>query len=223
MNKDELKGAIDRYNQRLKDYGETEQALGWGEKGRSRLRFHVLCSEFNLENTIVLDFGCGFGDLCGYIRDNFTTNFRYIGVDINPNLLEVAKKKYGSYGEFHLVDENAKDYFEKNDIRADYILSSGIFNFKLDDNPGFIKSTIELFNRFSDKGFAANFMSDKVDFEASSNYHSNPGEILELFYKFNNNLLLKNNYMAFEFTVFANKQIPVDKRLFVYQDYLNFV
>jgi SAM-dependent methyltransferase len=223
MNKNEIQQTIDRYNKRLQEYGETEKALGWGDKGRSRLRYHALCAEFDLKNTTVIDFGCGFGDLYAYIRDTISTDFKYIGIDINPNLIEVAQKRYGSQAEFHVVPYEVSDYLEQHQIKADYILSSGIFNFKLDDNIGFIESTLYVFDRFSSRGFASNFLSDKVSFQADSNFHSNPGQILEMHYKYSNNITLRNNYMPFEFSVLVNKHDAVNKEMNVYESHLQYI
>ena len=223
MNKNEILQTIDRYNKRLEEFGETEKALGWGDKGRSRLRYNVLCAEFELKNTTVLDYGCGFGDLFAYIRDNISPDFNYIGIDINPKLIAVAQKRYGNQAQFHVVPFQVSDYFVQHQIKADYILSSGIFNFKLDDNIGFIRSTLHLFDRFSNCGFASNFLSDKVSFQAESNFHSNPGQILEMHYKYSNNITLRNNYMPFEFSVFVNKSVDVNKETNVYESHLQYI
>ena len=221
MDKEEINNAIQRYNNRLNEHGITENALGWGNKGRSNLRFSILCSEFDLEDSIVLDFGCGFGDLYNYIKDNITSNFKYIGIDINEKFINIAKSRGFKNADFYLVDENVDEFLNNLGVEIDYVLSSGIFNFKLKDNIGFIKNTLTLFNLISKKGFASNFLSSKVTFQAEMNYHSNPSEILDFCYGFSNNLVLKNNYMPFEFSVFINKEDAINKDFNVYQKYVN--
>ena len=42
----------------------------------------------------VLDIGCGFADLYGYIRQH-QLDLTYKGIDINPNFLLVAKEIFG--------------------------------------------------------------------------------------------------------------------------------
>jgi SAM-dependent methyltransferase len=221
MDKEEINNAIQRYNNRLNEHGITENALGWGNKGRSNLRFSILCSEFDLEDSIILDFGCGFGDLYNYVKDNVTSNFKYIGIDINEKFINIAKERGFKNADFYLVDENVEVFLADLGIEIDYVLSSGIFNFKLKDNIGFIKNTLTLFDSISKKGFASNFLSSKVTFQADMNYHSNPSEILDFCYGFSNNLVLKNNYMPYEFSVFINKEDEIVKDYNVYQKYVN--
>ncbi len=220
MNSKEIEETIKRYNERLKDYGVTEKALGWGDKGRSRLRFKMLCSEWDFRNKTVLDYGCGFGDLYTYIKENYTEDFNYIGIDLNANLIDIAKSRGHENAAFYVISENPLEFFNQHNLKIDYILSSGIFNFKLENNLKYIAETLDVFNSLAKSGFASNFLSDKVDFKAKENYHANPGEILDLHYKYSNNIILKNNYMPFEFTVLVNKQEQVDKQYNVYNDFV---
>lgn len=48
----------------------------------------------------VLDIGCGFGNLLEYLPKNIS----YLGVDINQNYINHAKKRYGSKGKFICAD-----------------------------------------------------------------------------------------------------------------------
>jgi SAM-dependent methyltransferase len=222
MNKQEIQNTIERYNQRLKEHGVSEKALGWGDKGRSKLRFEILCSEWDFENATVIDYGCGFGDLYAYIANTRTSNFKYIGIDLNPSIIDIAKSRNYTNASFYVASEKPEELLnEIGDV--DFILSSGIFNFKVEDNIGYIENTLKLFNEHCNKGFASNFLSNKVDFAAPSNYHSNPAEILNLHYRFGNNVILKNNYMPFEFTVFVNKEDGINKDLNVYESFVPFV
>jgi hypothetical protein len=223
MKAKEIQNTIDRYNERLKQFGISEKALGWGDKGRSKLRFEILCSEWDIENKTILDYGCGFGDLYQYIKDTRTDNFKYIGVDINNNFVEIGKSRNYPNAEFYLVSGNAGEVLAPFENKIDYIVSSGIFNFKLEDNITYIKQTLDLFNKYAVSGFAANFLSDRVDFKAESNYHSNPGQILNLVYEYGNNVILRNDYMPYEFTVFFNKNKEIDKELNVYSEFIKFI
>jgi cyclopropane fatty-acyl-phospholipid synthase-like methyltransferase len=226
MDKEEIKNAVSRYNNRLIEFGETEKALGWGDKGRSKLRYKVLCEHLDIEGSTVLDFGCGFGDLYKYIAENITKNFTYLGIDINENLLDVAKKRYSKGNmnvSFFHVNTDLASFLKKESLEVDYIVSSGIFNFKLKDNKDFITSTLDSFFEISRKGFATNYMSDQVDFKAESNFHSSPGATLALHYKYSNNIIFKNNYMPFEFTVVLNKDIEIDSDLNVYKNFVKAV
>ena len=218
MKDSEIKSTIDRYSKRLKEHGATEKALGWGDKGRSKLRFEMLVSQWNFDNASVLDFGCGFGDLCAYMKERGFKNFRFTGIDINPELIAIAKERYPE------ADFQCLNLLTEPDIaEVDYILASGTFNFKIADCFAFVKDAFTRFDKIAKKGFAANFLSNKVDYELGDVYHADPAQILDLAYLFSKNVVLRNDYMPFEFSVFVNKSAKIDPKLTVYEDYVKFV
>lgn len=218
MNQKEIDDAVKRYNQRLEEHGISEQALGWGEKGRAKLRYKILLSQWDINNSTVLDFGCGFGDLLGYIEQNGLTNVAYTGIDINQNFLTIAKDRYK---QAHFLKMDLLN--EEMNASYDFIFSSGVFNHALEDNIAFIKKCFEKFNQLSNKGFAVNFLSDKVSLKYDYTYHSNPAQILDLAYKYSNNVVLRNDYMPFEFTVFVNKFSQIDDKYTVYNEFVKYI
>ncbi len=218
MKKKEIRATIERYNKRLDQFGVSEQALGWGDKGRSKLRYEMLLSQWNFNQASVLDAGCGFGDLYDYMRRKGIINFRYHGMDINEGFIRVAKEKYGNTAVFSV--KNMLEADEKD--RVDFVLSSGAFNHQLDDNMGFINSALEKFNALSKLGFAANFLSDKVSYRKDDTYHADPSQILALAYQYSNNVVLRNDYMPFEFTVFVNKFSAINVKRTVYNEFVKY-
>ena len=219
MDHKEIQDAISRYNKRLTEFGVSEQALGWGSKGRAKLRYEILLSQWDFNNSSVLDFGCGFGDMLAYIRSKGIEDVDYTGVDINPNFIAVAQDNYKDTATFHLKNLLEEETPEQHD----FVLSSGVFNHSLSDNMGFIKKSFEQFNKISRKGFAMNFLSSKVAFQYDYTYHANPAEILDLAYQYSNNVVLRNDYMPFEFTIFVNKSAETDAQYTVYKDFVKYV
>jgi len=218
MNEKEIQHAIDRFNKRLEQFGISEQSLGWGTKGRARLRYEILMSQWDLNNSSVMDLGCGFGDMFEYMSDK-GINTKYTGIDINPNFITIAKEKHGdkaTFQEKNLLTEETTEQF-------DFVLSSGVFNHVLEDNMGFIKACFDKFDKISTKGFAANFLSDKVGFQYEYTFHASPAAILDLAYQYSNNVVLRNDYMPYEFTVFINKFAEVDEQTTVYKDFVKYV
>ena len=207
---------IDRYNRRLAEFGRDPRTLGW-TKGKQKLRFHILLSHWSLQDATILDFGCGFGDMYGYCKELDLTA-RYAGVDINPQLIAEGLKHFPEANLF------VADAFQDGLPRPyDYIFSSGVHNFKIEDNWRFINDTFELFDRYSTKGFALNFLSNRVEFELAHTYHADSVKILDLAYRYSNRVMLRNDYMPFEFTVFIDKQTDFDKNYTVYPDFMTFV
>ncbi|MEZ4873760.1 MAG: class I SAM-dependent methyltransferase [Bdellovibrionales bacterium] len=217
MEKDEKLKIIERYNKRLAENGDTPKALGW-DKERHNLRFFILTSLWELNEASVLDFGCGLGDLWGYLDAQNKRPARYLGVDINSQLIGRAQKKYPS-GEFRTFDFDV----DILDSKFDFVFSSGAHNFKLKNNWDYIEKSILSFDKWSSKGFAINFLSDKVDFRANELHYTNPSQVLDFCYGISRNVVLRNDYMPFEFTVFVRKDDPVDPEKTVFNRFLKYL
>ena len=71
---------------------ENFKKVGWGSLESQTLRFKILTEIGLINKKSILDVGCGVGDLYGWLlKNNYT--LAYEGLDINPNLIESAKKK----------------------------------------------------------------------------------------------------------------------------------
>lgn len=217
VNEEDRKETIERYNKRLSQLGSTEEALGWGNKGRSRLRFHILTSRWDLNGASVLDFGCGFGDLYRHLTDQGIAA-SYTGVDINPSLIEVGRNRYP---EAELI---SADFLNTEiDRQWDYVLCSGVFNHRISDNLAFVRVAFQRFRRLARRGFGVNFLSDRVDFSLPHTFHYSPAWVIDLAFGYSNNILLRNDYMPFEYTVFVDYADAVDAHLTVYDSFKRLV
>ena len=214
MTPDDVNSIVKTYSERLDRFGVSPRTLGWGDKDRTRLRFEILCSAWNLENKTVLDFGCGFGDLFAYLAET-QPGARYVGIDINGRLIEEARRLHqrGDFRAMNILDEPLNE-------QVDYVLVSGVFNDRIGDNRAFMADAFEAFDRIARCGFAANFLSTKVDYRYPHAYYTDPAEAVDLCYMYSRNVVLRNDYMPFEFTVFVNKASRFDAELAVYEEFL---
>lgn len=57
------------YDMHVKDFGDHPQAVRWTPEGQLRRYEALLEVSGDLTGKQVLDFGCGKGDLCGFLRD----------------------------------------------------------------------------------------------------------------------------------------------------------
>jgi SAM-dependent methyltransferase len=73
----------------------------------------------------VLDFGCGKGDFLGFIREK-DIFIEYCGIDINENLIKLAKKNYPG-AEFIAVDIDENEFNREFDI----VFICGAFNLRV--------------------------------------------------------------------------------------------
>lgn len=189
----------ERYSKRYEQFGYSPLTLGWN-KNRQAIRFDVLTSEYDFNKKHVLDIGCGFGDLNQTLQHK-TDRYEYTGVDLVGSLLNEANQRYAcesvQFMEANILDMDSITTY-------DYAVASGVFNHKLsgDTNYEFIEQVIKKSLELCKDGLAFDFLSDKVDFKHEHTFHSSPEKILSIAFKYSRNVVLKNNYMPFEFSLF---------------------
>jgi SAM-dependent methyltransferase len=194
---------VKRYTERYQKHGYSPETLGW-KKGRQHIRFDILTSQYDFRNKKVFDIGCGFGDLNLTLERKFGKSYQYVGVDLVEDLVAEARKQYpmghASFlcGDFLDLDLG-KDF--------DYAIASGVFNHQLDsvENYTLIEASIARSLEICRDGLAFDFLSDKVDYRLDHTFHSSPEKILEIAYKYSRNVILRNDYMPFEFSLFIFK------------------
>ena len=95
----------------------------------------------------------------------------------------------------------------------DFAISSGIFNHKLDGNSNyeFLEDVIKNTLAICKDGLAFDFLSDKVDYPLEHTFHNSPEKVLSIAYKYSRNIILRNDYMPFEFSLFIFKDDSFQK------------
>jgi SAM-dependent methyltransferase len=113
------------YTRSLDRFGDSSQALHWTPAGQ-QLRYRTLAAVAgDLDGRSLLDFGCGKGDLYGFLRGR-GIDATYCGVDVNGKLVELARKKYPE-AEFLAVDIEEETF----DRSFDVIFICGVFNLRI--------------------------------------------------------------------------------------------
>jgi SAM-dependent methyltransferase len=116
---------IDLSEERPEYLLHSPEVVGWLTIEEQRLLFSALTFLYNSGDS-VLDIGCGRGDLYGFLQEKYPgTEIKYKGIDINPNIINIAKEKYsGIHVEnIHILDDKSEDTF-------DWVMASGVFNLK---------------------------------------------------------------------------------------------
>ncbi len=113
------------YNRHLKDFGNSPQAVRWTPEGQ-RLRYEALLRiAGNISGKTILDFGCGKGDFYGFLKGKGVP-VQYCGIDINDNLIAIAKQKYPET-QFLVRDIEEEEFKHSFDI----IFVCGVFNLRV--------------------------------------------------------------------------------------------
>jgi SAM-dependent methyltransferase len=216
MDQSEKDFIVKRYTDRFNELGYSPKTLGWFKK-RHFLRYKILLDNWEYNNNSLLDFGCGFGDMYSYIKQH-QLKIDYFGVDINSILINKGKSLYKD------INLSCCDFLNlKNRPNYDFIVSSGVHNLKLTDNISFINKTFKVFNESSKQGFSINFLSDKCQYFENDLYYTSPEYILKIAYNYSNNIILRNDYMPYEFTLIVNKNTKIDNDHTVYTSFIKYI
>lgn len=199
MNDQDKHRIIERYNERLRKFGVGIEALASGSEERRKMRFRNLLDIGVQSGDHIIDLGCGFGDLLQFCRDE-KLDIRYTGIDINPNLIEAARKRFPE-AEF-LVADITVDAIEN----ADYVLSTSSFNLKLrhQNNYEFAERILSSAFKCARKGVAVDFLSSYVDFQGNPEeaFYYEPEKIFSSAKKITKCVTLRHDYPLFEFCVY---------------------
>lgn len=124
---------LDCFGRHLRRHGDTPQAVRWTAAGQ-RARYEAflsLCGD--LCGKSLLDFGCGKGDLLGFLRERGAA-CSYTGLDIHPDLIALARRKHpgAEFAAGDLEEQPLGRFF-------DVVVACGVFNLRV----GGIRETIE--------------------------------------------------------------------------------
>jgi SAM-dependent methyltransferase len=119
------------YCDALACHGPTFGATLWKSRRSQRVRFRVLTRMIDLRDLIVLDAGCGLGDLAAYLADRRIPVRRYLGVDALPDLICQATRRSLPNTEFIHADFAGDPVAFQSlarTVNADAIVFSGSLN-----------------------------------------------------------------------------------------------
>lgn len=193
----------DYYANKLKEHGATPKGVDWsGEEGQM-LRFTQLSRILPQQGFSVADVGCGYGALLHYLNNNFA-DFQYLGFDISPEMIRVAKGRATSNARF--VEGSRVGEV------VDYCVASGIFNVKLDiedaDWQKYVESCVEDLAASSLRGFAFNCLTSYSDEDRkrADLYYADPCYWFDRCKRrYSRNVALLHDYDLYEFTIIVRK------------------
>ena len=202
--KDISLNTIKRYSDRFYKLGKDVKTLGWGSTEQQEYRFsQTLLNGIEFNEKSILDIGCGFGDYLHFLMRNFNQKEilgSYSGYDINPDLIQEAKKNVpgGLEVNFEVVD------ILKNKSTvpiANIGVMLGVLNFNLKDqadNLAYSKQAIA--NAFShiDETLIVDFLSTNLTSDYPKEdfvFYHDPQEILEFALTLTDNVKLVHDYL----------------------------
>lgn len=184
------------YDKAYKRYGESPKSLHWVSYASQAIRFKYLVAELDIEHKSILDAGCGMGDLLPFLYAK-ADRFRYLGVDISQNFVEVAKKRYS--GHSFIVGDVFSDSFTGS---YDTVISSGVMNQNIPNWLAMRKHMIKKLFGLSSNTLAFNMAGSLKPIPPDSKIaYANAGEILEFCKTLTPKVSLRSDYSSYDFTV----------------------
>ena len=196
------------YQELFREHGNAAASVQYSDSVSQYKRFEILAG-ISSELKSVTDVGCGLAHLYDYLKSKGYQG-KYHGLDFVPEFIEANKLTYAQDANcsFQVFDILKQDIPQG----SDYLLLSGVFNNKMDNNRDFMFNGIQKMFEACNKGVAFNAMSTYVDFQADNLYYSDPLEVFD-FCKRNlskkvclrHDYLVKENSIPFEYAIYIYK------------------
>jgi SAM-dependent methyltransferase len=194
------------YAEKLQQHGDTPRGVDWnGEQGQV-LRFAQLLRVVDLPGAYSInDLGCGYGALVEYLQ-SAGGSVTYHGYDVSQEMILAARSRHAGApnADFHVAAAPTQV--------ADYGVASGIFNVRLGHTDSgwmeYIRSTLEVMNRTSRRGFAFNCLTSYSDADRMQDYlfYADPCALFDLCKRsYSRNVSLLHDYDLYEFTILVKK------------------
>jgi len=103
--------------------------LGFRNADSQLQRFAALCGWGDMSGCVVLDLGCGHGDLRPFLAERFS-DMQYLGVDFLKEFVAVAEQRYGHLPGTQFLQA---DFLTAGLPDVDIVIASGSLNYRSDN------------------------------------------------------------------------------------------
>ncbi len=191
---------IDFFSKRLLHFKDSPASVGWTEKGQI-LRYEWITKLLDLEGASILDFGCGKGDLYGFLKGK-GLKIDYTGIDINPDLISLASRKYPE-ALFRRID------IEKEGLRDDFdfIIICGVFNFNISGVKDSAINSLKTLFKHTKKSMLFNCQSIYAKRRVPELYYYDPLELLSIALDLTKKVNLYHNLIEGEIFLIITKEV----------------
>ncbi len=195
---------IDNYNRWISERSDVG-IMGYGSQSSQDARFSVLFGLGDMNGKTVLDIGCGRGDFARIAAERGVYFREYLGVDIVPKMIDIARQMNSvPNARFEVMDVLKS----KEALSYDYVIMCGTLNLKTPDTPAMAKKMIRKAFEIANIGVAFNMTSIFGDIKLRTEYthYFDPFEILKYCGTMTRNLAFDHTYLPHDFTVFMYKK-----------------
>ena len=187
-----------RFGALVETYGHDPRALDYGSWASQRTRFRVLAETLPLNGRRVLDVGCGFADLAGYLRVRYGP-VQYEGVDICPRVIEEARRRHPT------LALRVLDILEDDPGGSyDFVIANGVFYLLGDDAGARMRAMVARMFALSRRAVAFTTLSTWAGRRAPGEFQADPLETLAFCRTLTARVALRHDYLPHDFAVFLH-------------------
>jgi SAM-dependent methyltransferase len=184
------------YEEKVRTFGFDHRGLGFRSAGSQARRFEALLRVGDLEGRRVLDVGCGFGDLFGFLEER-GIRAAYTGIDICAPMIRRSVERFGDRAQFAVAD--VLEYEPADEF--DYVLASGLFGLDAEGTRERILPTLERMFGWCRTGLAVNFLSAACESQAEGRIYVDPATALEAALALAPAVRIDHTYLPNDFTL----------------------
>jgi SAM-dependent methyltransferase len=201
-----VKKIADLYGAEFKRYGYNLASL-MIPKGASDARVKAKFDIGNLENTKILDVGCGFGHMLDYLNA-WNIKAQYTGIDIFTPFVEIARQRHpeADFRTLNILEEKIGETW-------DWVFLIGAFNVAPENARwwSYVQEMLRRMFALCTRGVAVDFLSSYVDFQKEKAFHAKPEKVFSFAKTLTRRVALRHDYMAYEFTLYLYKDQALTK------------
>lgn len=174
--------------------------LGWRDAHSQHVRFSALCRWGDLSGKVVLDLGCGHGDLKPFLDTRFP-GVKYLGLDLMPEFVQEAARRHGHLPDTHFLHA---DFLTATLPEVDVVLACGSLNYRT-DNVLHPEAAIARMWEIARSGVAFNLL-DESEFEPSLSLCGyDPDQILSFCRNLDPDARILQDYSPEDFTILMRR------------------
>lgn len=195
------------YQANLDKHGlDDPQALSYNSRKTQEARFAQFLKLIPSQTPAnLLDIGCGLGDLFGYLSRHNYYKLSYTGLDVVPEMIAGAKKKYPQNNFI------CGDLFSAKLPTVDYVVASGALNIVFttpeEQEQHITEAIVKMWSKAT-RGLAFNLLNkhSQDQFEQDAHFfYSDPAKVLGFCQKLTPRTALIDNYLDYDFTIVMKK------------------
>lgn len=195
------------FEERLTLYGASARGVDWNSETAQELRFSQLIKVLDPSRPYsLLDYGCGYGALAGYLLRLGYPMDQYVGFDVLESMVVKAREVFAANPACSFTHR-----FEELQP-VDYSIASGIFNLKMETSfeawTEYVTGELHKINQLSKRGFSFNMLTSYSDPEYMRQhlYYADPCFLFDYCKKhFSRNVALLHDYEVYDFTLIVRK------------------